>query len=110
MFLSHYDKSFISCNNSQMNKLVQVTKILFKLYNKNIIEANIINAIYENDDIYYSSKFLFKSKKSIEDLHSNYCNLAKLIYIFYNGNRYPMELDSMIDTISNKQVLIDLLY
>lgn len=110
MFLSHYDNSFITCTNDQMNKLTTTTKILFKLFNKNIIEANIINAIYENDNIYYSAKFLFKSKKSIETLHTNYCYLSRLIYIFYNGNMYPEDLKHNMNILCNEELIITLLY
>lgn len=108
MFLSHYNKSFITCSNDQMDKLVMTTKMLFRLYNKNIIEADIINAIFEDDMVFYSARFLFKSTRPINRLHKNYCNLSRLVYLYYYGHEHYLNYN--VDTISNEDLLSDLKY
>lgn len=113
MFLTHYDKSFINCSNIQMDRLVHITKLLFFMYNESeITEGEIIESFYKDNDVFYSGKFLFQSKKSLDELHANYCNLARLIYIYYCGNKYPMELDSIISSlcIGMDNINIDLIY
>lgn len=110
MFITHYDNNFINCTNDQFDYLLYTTKTLFKIYSKSILESDILEAMFDNDYIFYSSSFLFKSKRSIDDLHKNYCCLAKLIYIHFNGNKYPLELDSVISSMCVKQVDIDLIY
>lgn len=110
MFIQHYDKDFINCRNSQFDILVYNCKILFGIYNKNILESDIINAFYENDDIYYSGKFLFKSDRALDELYGNYCCLAKLIYKFYNRNIYNTELDTIVSCMcSGERIPLELI-
>ena len=109
MFIQHYDKTFINCRNSQFDILLYNCKILFGIYNKNILESDIINAFYENDNIYYSGKYLFESDKSLDKLNANYCCLAKLIYKYYN-NTNTTELDTIISCMcSGRPIPIELI-
>lgn len=110
MFINHYDNSIINCTNNQFDYLLYSTKTLFKIYNKIILEHQIMDAMYEDDYIFYASSFLFKSKRNIFDLHKNYCNLAKLIFIYYNKNYRKLELDSIILSMCEKNIDIDLIY
>ena len=85
MFICHYNNDFLSCSYECFDALLHTTKFLFRIYNKNIIEADIIEAFYQNDNIFYAGKMLFESERMLYDLQKNYCNLAKLIFIFYTG-------------------------
>lgn len=110
MFIVHYDKKFIDCTNTQFDTLVYITKTLYKIYGSEILEHEILEAMYKDDNIFYASKFLFSSKRSLDSLHPNYCNLAKLLYIYYCGNKYPMELDSIVNSMCIKDIPLDLIY
>lgn len=100
MFISHYDKNFISCTNSQFDMLFYYTKALFILYNKRVFEHDILEALFEDDDIFYSAKYLFSSLKELEELERNYCNLAKLIYLYYDKNCNLLALDFQVQNLS----------
>lgn len=107
MFISHYNKSNITCTNDQFDELLYDTQMLFKVYGKDIFMHHILDALFENDDIYYSAKYLFKSKKSIEELYPRYCNLAKLIFIYFTDKVYGIELDSVVHSLSIKRILLE---
>lgn len=110
MFLTHYDNSFINCKNVQFDYLMYITKELFEIYDRYISEVDMINALYENDSIFYSAKFLFKSRKNIEDLHPNYCCLARLIYIHYTDIIYEIELNTIISSMCKDKITIEKIY
>lgn len=110
MFIMHYDKNFINCTNMQFDILVYNCKILFGIYDKNILESDIIESFYQNDDIYYSGSYLFKSDKPLNQLNGNYCCLAKLIYKYYNKNTYNTELDTIVSCMCvGKRIPLELI-
>ena len=110
MFITHYNNHFMDSDNNRFDYLLYITKNLFRIYEKPILEYEVLEAMYYNDDIYYSSKFLFNSKKSLEYLHKNYCCLAKLIYIYYCDNTYPLELNNIISSMCIKSIPLEELY
>lgn len=85
MFLKHYDNTSIECTDDQFYSLAISTQILSEElldYGK-LKKKEVISAIYENDDIYYSAKFLFQSKIPEYNNTVRYFSLARLIYQFY---------------------------
>lgn len=100
MFITHYNNDFMDCTNSKFDYLLYITKNLFRIYDKYILEYEILDAMYYDDNIYYASEFLFNSKRSLDKLHKNYCLLAKLIYLYYYKNTYPLEINSIISSLS----------
>lgn len=96
MFISHYDKKFLNCTNEQFDKLILLTKILFDILDSHIMEADVLLYMYDSDEIYYSAYYLFKSQKNLNELHSNYCNLARLIYLYVYPNYNRIELNSIV--------------
>lgn len=110
MFIIHYDSKFINCSNKCFDKLLYTTKTLFKIYSRSILESDLIEALYFDDTIFYSTKILFNSRKPMKDLHKNYCHLAKLIFMFYTETIYPVELDSVISSMCIGDIPLDLVY
>lgn len=108
MFISHYDKSFIACTNEQFDELLYDSLVLFKVYGKTISDYQLLTALFESDDIFSAAKYLFKSKKSDEELYPKYCNLAKLVYIFYFRDKiYYTELDSIVNQIAVNKISLE---
>lgn len=110
MFIHHYDKKFINCTNEQLDQLVYTSKTLFKIYGKGIYEHEVLDALYLSDDIFYSAKYLFTSKKSLDELYPNYCCLARLIFKFYTKQIYQTELDAVVSNMSAGRIPLDQVY
>lgn len=99
MFIVHYNDTYIKCNIKQLDLLSNITQIIFKSFNKDYNQQIINNILYQNDDIFYLTKYLFKSEKPLYYLYKNYCNLAKLIYLKYYPNTDINILDNKIFNI-----------
>lgn len=82
MILTHYDNTYIECTDEQFYNLETIFQIIEEDGLEYISPENIIEAFYENDDIYYSGKFLFESIKT-DNLMIRYCNLVVLIYSYF---------------------------
>ena len=109
MFISHYDKSFITCTDKQFDDLFYSVSAIFKSYGRPVFVYHILTALFESDDAYYSAKYLFKSKKSEEELYPKYCNLAKLVYIYLTNTIYHTELDAIVSSLSIKKLPLDMI-
>ena len=109
MFISHYDKTCISCTDNQFNTLFYTVSAIFKSYGRPVFVYHILTALFESDDAYYSAKYLFKSKKSEEELYPRYCNLAKLIYIYLTDIVYHTELNAIVSSLAIKKIPLDMI-
>lgn len=107
MFISHYDESFITCTYNQFDELLYDTQALFKFYGRAVTDYHLLTALFESDDIYYSAKYLFKSKKSEKELYPKYCNLAKLVFIYLSDNIYNIELNAVVSNLSVSKISLD---
>ena len=82
MILTHYDNTYIQCDDEQFYNLEIIFKIIAEDGLEYISAEKIIEAFYMNDAIYYSGDFLFRSN-NINNLMIRYCNLVILIYSYY---------------------------
>lgn len=98
MILMHYDNTYISCSDEQYYSLVTATQLLAEelLQFNPISNFEVADAIFYNDDIYYSAKYLFESQVPLEESGIRYFNLARLIYLYYDSDVDEVDMNAIL--------------
>lgn len=100
MIIFHYDKNYIECDEEQIKLLTLTSSILAELNENNLNMIDVTRSMYSDSNIFYSAYYLFSSKKNLDSLLYNYFNLAKLIYLHYYECTNSIELEAMVDSMS----------
>lgn len=104
MILLHYNNTSISCTEKQYTSLILSSQILSEEVPpfRTILEKDIRNAIFNNDDIYYSLKYLFDSKSSVEN-NMKYFSIARLICKICNPDLNDRDIEKVYHYLSSFQ-------
>lgn len=98
MILPHYDNTYIACSDEQFYSLVIAVQLLADgLFTFGpISDLHVVDAIYYNDDIYYSAEYLFKSQVPLDECGERYFNLARLIYLYYDSDVDEVDMNAIL--------------
>lgn len=102
MILLHYNNTSISCTEEQYTALILSVQILSEETPpfETISEKDIRNAIFNNDDIYYSLKYLFDSPV---EHNMKYFSIARLICKTCNPNLNNKDIEKAYHYLSSFQ-------